>query len=53
MRLRALAMMAILAATVSAYVFVGIWFEERDLIREFGKKYLDYRGQVGKFTPWF
>jgi protein-S-isoprenylcysteine O-methyltransferase Ste14 len=39
------------AATTSAYILVGIWFEERDLIAQFGQRYRDYRGRVGMLLP--
>ena len=42
------------AAVTSAYVLVGIWFEERDLIAQFGQRYRLYREQVGMLLPrWF
>jgi methanethiol S-methyltransferase len=39
------------AAVTSAYILLGIWFEERDLIELFGDKYRNYRAQVGMFVP--
>lgn len=33
------------------YVFVGIYFEERDLVRQFGHKYLNYQANVSKILP--
>jgi protein-S-isoprenylcysteine O-methyltransferase Ste14 len=35
----------------SAYIFVGIWFEERDLIAQFGDRYRRYRNEVGMLMP--
>ncbi len=36
---------------VSAYIFMGTWFEERDLVAEHGDKYLGYRRAVRAFIP--
>ena len=35
----------------SAYILIGIAFEERDLIRQFGERYRTYRKQVGMLIP--
>jgi len=41
-----------LAATLTIYVFAGIWFEERDLEKNFGSTYKDYKQKIGTFiTP--
>ena len=42
---------AIFAAASTAYILVGIWFEERDLVAQFGQRYLAYRRQVGMLVP--
>jgi protein-S-isoprenylcysteine O-methyltransferase Ste14 len=39
------------AAVTSAYILVGIWFEERDLVAQFGQRYRSYREQVGMLLP--
>lgn len=39
------------AATTSAYILIGIWFEERDLVAQFGQRYRDYRTRVGMLWP--
>ena len=39
------------AAACSGYILIGIWFEERDLIAQFGQRYRVYREQVGMLVP--
>ena len=39
------------ASGMSAYILIGIWFEERDLIALFGDRYRAYRRQVGMLLP--
>jgi len=40
------------AAGGTGYILVGIWFEERDLVAQFGERYRQYREQVGMLIPW-
>lgn len=42
----------LLALGFSAYIFVGIAHEERDLIAHYGETYSDYRKRVGMVFPW-
>jgi len=35
----------------TAYMLIGIAFEERDLVRQFGERYRTYREQVGMLIP--
>jgi len=42
---------ALFAAVNTAYIFIGVAFEERDLIAQFGPRYVAYRRQVGMLFP--
>jgi len=42
---------ALLAAAFTAYIVIGISYEERDLIAEFGDRYHEYQRRVGAFLP--
>jgi protein-S-isoprenylcysteine O-methyltransferase Ste14 len=40
------------AAGATGYILIGIWFEERDLVHQFGEQYHRYRRQVGMLLPY-
>ena len=42
---------ALFAAGCTGYILVGIWFEERDLVAQFGQRYVAYRREVGMLIP--
>ena len=41
----------VLSIGFTAYIFVGLWFEERDLVRVIGEPYLQYRREAGLVLP--
>ena len=41
----------ILSLGFTAYIFIGLWFEERDLIAAHGDEYVAYRNETGKVFP--
>lgn len=40
------------AVAMSAYIFIGIWHEERDLEKHLGDDYLQYRQRTTMLFPW-
>jgi protein-S-isoprenylcysteine O-methyltransferase Ste14 len=41
------------AVGISIYILIGLFFEERDLIKEFGNDYRIYTKRVAKLIPFF
>jgi protein-S-isoprenylcysteine O-methyltransferase Ste14 len=41
----------VFTAGMSVYIFVGIALEERDLVRNLGEAYVQYRARVGCLFP--
>jgi len=41
------------AAGSTGYILIGVWFEERDLVAQFGQRYRVYQQQVGMLLPKF
>lgn len=41
----------VLSVGFTLYIFVGLWFEERDLVAIHGDSYLQYQAKVGKLFP--
>lgn len=44
---------ALLATGMILYIFIGLYFEERDLVAEFGDAYRDYKKRVPALLPKF
>lgn len=41
----------ILSLGFTVYIFIGLWFEEKDLIKDIGEPYEQYRRESGMFLP--
>lgn len=41
----------IFSAGMTLYILIGVYYEEKAMVRHFGKKYEDYRKRVPKFFP--
>jgi methanethiol S-methyltransferase len=41
----------ILYLCLTSYIFIGVYFEERKLVREFGQDYLEYRASTPMLIP--
>ena len=41
----------VFAIATTGYILIGIWLEERDLVAQFGQRYLRYRETVGMLFP--
>jgi protein-S-isoprenylcysteine O-methyltransferase Ste14 len=41
----------VLSIGFTLYIFIGLYFEEKDLVRELGKTYAEYRKRVGMMFP--
>jgi len=42
----------LLSVLFTLYIFIGLYFEEKDLVAELGEVYLNYRERVGMMIPW-
>jgi protein-S-isoprenylcysteine O-methyltransferase Ste14 len=42
----------VFAAATTAYIFIGIFLEEHDLLALFGEQYAGYRRRVSMIIPW-
>jgi len=40
------------AIWASAYLYIGTWFEDQKLIKQYGQAYIDYRQKVPSVFPY-
>jgi protein-S-isoprenylcysteine O-methyltransferase Ste14 len=43
----------VLACGLSAYILIGVYHEEKDLVQNFGQRYRKYQAMTGRFIPVF
>ena len=43
----------VLSLGFTLYIFIGLWFEEKDLVAHIGEPYLQYRQEAGMVLPKF
>lgn len=43
---------ALLAAGFTVYILIGVYFEEREAVRDLGEEYQAYRSRVPMLIPW-
>jgi protein-S-isoprenylcysteine O-methyltransferase Ste14 len=43
----------VLAVGMTAYMLIGIMYEERDLLERFGQRYAQYQTKVSMLIPGF
>ncbi len=41
----------VLSVGFTVYIFIGLWFEEKDLVKDIGEPYEAYRREAGMFLP--
>ncbi|MEL6275700.1 MAG: hypothetical protein AAFU03_11400, partial [Bacteroidota bacterium] len=40
-----------MAILITVYILIGIYYEEKDLVKVFGKSYKDYQQEVSMLIP--
>jgi len=41
----------LLSFLFTVYIFVGLYYEEKDLVKELGEAYIDYKNRIGMIIP--